>query len=621
MAKKTAVKRQPRFQKLDIAALIAFFGIAVLLICASYTAEVTADETFYYTVAKRFFAGDRFLVHEWQLAQLSMVVFLLPYRLFTAVAGGTAGIVLFMRHFYIALDLLFFLWFYKKLRHRGAPGLIAAALICADLYGGFIALDYYNICMQGYMAVCVMLFAQDRPLKPREMILTGAILAVAVLSEPQTALIYLVFTLLVAVRTVGKKRGKELFRRFGFALDGRLWFYLTVGVAAVAAVYLGFLAVTSGVGNIAHVFHELFTDNEFTLYWYGNQMNIHKIPWLIDAFGIAAVVFALLTVAAAAAAGVLVRRGRAPAALKTAVFFASLLSAIFCLVMAVKNGFYTTFSSIEFPIVCYALSCYLLCERKDRRIFAFWIVGLCCSALIDYFSDITFMIGGRLAVLPAAEFTKQLFGELGLRRAAGPAETQKPAKKKKTEKAPTEKRKVSAAIPARILSAAAVALFCGYLIFIQSGYMFFLTRYHARVGLPTVTIQAGPLKGLRDNNGFAEEYYRVLEDLNTLNGFSGELYVPGMHPYVYLYTHLREGTYSAYFVEVDKKERLQRYWELLPDKRPEFVYIPYHRFDFRSIGELEEPYFEDNVEFIKSLGETRIAEGKAGYIIQMISWY
>ncbi len=572
------------------------------MICASYTAEVTADETFYYTVAKRFFAGDRFLVHEWQLAQLSMVVFLLPYRLFTAVTGGTAGIVLFMRHFYIALDLLFFLWFYKKLRHRGAPGLIAAALICADLYGGFIALDYYNLCIQGYMAVCVMLFAQDRPLKPRETIFTGAILAVAVLSEPQTALIYLVFTLLVAVRAVGKKRGKDLFRKFGFALDGRLWFYLTLGVAAVAAVYL-------------------FTDNEFTLYWYGNQMNIHKIPWLIDAFGIAAVIFSLLTVAAAAVVGPLVRRGRAPAALKTAVFFASLLSAIFCLVMAVKNGFYTTFSSIEFPIVCCALSCYLLCERKDRRIFAFWIVGLCCSALIDYFSDITFMIGGRLAVLPAAEFTKQLFGELGLRATADPAKEQEPAQTKGPSQKRPEKFKLTAALPARILSAAAVLLFCGYLAFVQSGYMFFLTRYHARVGLPTVTIQAGPLKGLRDNNGFTEEYYRVLEDLNTLNGFSGELYVPGMHPYIYLYTHLREGTYSAYFVEVDKKERLQRYWELLPDKRPEFVYIPYHRFDFRSIGELEEPYFEDNVEFIKSLGETRVTEGKAGYIVQMISWY
>ena len=57
-----------------------------------------ADEAFYPTIAYRLTQGDRLLVDEWHMSQLSSVLLYLPVLLFTRLTGGTAGIYLALRY-------------------------------------------------------------------------------------------------------------------------------------------------------------------------------------------------------------------------------------------------------------------------------------------------------------------------------------------------------------------------------------------------------------------------------------------------------------------------------------------------------------------------------------------
>ena len=63
-----------------------------------------ADEAFYPTIAYRLTQGDRLLVDEWHMSQLSSVLYL-PVLLYPA-DGGTAGIYLALRYLYVAVQCL-----------------------------------------------------------------------------------------------------------------------------------------------------------------------------------------------------------------------------------------------------------------------------------------------------------------------------------------------------------------------------------------------------------------------------------------------------------------------------------------------------------------------------------
>ena len=65
-----------------------------------------ADEAFYPTIAYRLTQGDRLLVDEWHMSQLSSVLLYLPVLLFTRLTGGTAGIYLALRYLYVAVQCI-----------------------------------------------------------------------------------------------------------------------------------------------------------------------------------------------------------------------------------------------------------------------------------------------------------------------------------------------------------------------------------------------------------------------------------------------------------------------------------------------------------------------------------
>ena len=113
------------------------------------------DESFYLTVAQRFARGERPLVDEWQLSQLSDL-FLVPfYRLFVAVTGGTEGIILFMRQVFLIANLVFYWILYGKLRTYRIWGLMATAVVSFYIPWAMFTLNYYTMAPRLLTLICL----------------------------------------------------------------------------------------------------------------------------------------------------------------------------------------------------------------------------------------------------------------------------------------------------------------------------------------------------------------------------------------------------------------------------------------------------------------------------------
>ena len=570
--------------KTQIAALAGFFCLAGFLIFSAFYTDVIPDEAFYWTIPQRMLQGDRLLVEEWHVSQLSAVFQLFPYWLYTTLTGGTEGLILAMRFAFVAVDLALYCYFCRKLRPYGVWGVAGAALFCSGFYLGIATLNYYNMSLQGLAVVCMLLFFSGDALPRRKLVFAGVVLSCAVVIEPTLSLVYLLFSLLVLLRRLGAKKGRDRFAAYAFVLDGRVWLWMSVGVLLSAAAFIAFLALTSGIGNIVATVPELFTDSEYYLTWYGNSANPLKWGVTTDALGTAVPVALLLLTGCAVLYRVFRQR---PGAKKfrlplfyaaQAALIASYAAAIAILARETQTSslsylayiFFCRSSAIPFYLV--GLIFFLLREKTDRRLLSLWATAVVCSASVDYFSEITVGFAARLGllVLPA------VYG--GLLR-----ELKTAAKEKKTKAEPA---KTSIFASRRFLTAAsgaaaALMLVCAAAVLCaERDYTFLPAAGEERWSPGTVRIESGPLRGLRNTDAFQWEYDRVLADLDRIRRETdAPVYVAAHLPYAYLYLNdLPSASYTSIFVSVDFPDRIERYWTLFGEKKPEYIYLPYDDF-------------------------------------------
>ena len=168
-----------------------------------------ADEAFYPTIAYRLTQGDRLLVDEWHMSQLSSVLLYLPVLLFTRLTGGTAGIYLALRYLYVAVQCLVAATVYLRLRRYHSLGAAAGALALA-VYApyGINALSYNSLGIL-LMAMTGALLVPAEEESRAAYILAGLSFAGSVLCCPYLIAVYLLYALFVFI-----PRKKKKLRRF-----------------------------------------------------------------------------------------------------------------------------------------------------------------------------------------------------------------------------------------------------------------------------------------------------------------------------------------------------------------------------------------------------------------------
>ena len=153
---------QARFTRVDVAALLVFLAVWIYYVITARYGVIFADEGVYLTIAERIVHGERPLVDEWQVAQLSCLFFCLPYKIYVALKDSTTGIILCMRYLFVAFNAVVYWFVYSRLRAYKWQGLLASALLCICVPFGIFACNYYTMSVRLMMLVCLLLFSEKQ---------------------------------------------------------------------------------------------------------------------------------------------------------------------------------------------------------------------------------------------------------------------------------------------------------------------------------------------------------------------------------------------------------------------------------------------------------------------------
>lgn len=642
-------KRLNRVDYIAVAVAAVVFGY---LFYAAAGGMGSIDESMYCSLVYRVLAGDRMLIDEWHVSQLSSVLHIIPYWLFVTVTGSAEGVILYLRYLFLVVDLIMYWYLYAKLRKYGVWALLSAVMFCTCIPSAILMLNYYTMALHGLVVITtIFFFGKERKSVP-VLLFAGVVLACTVLSEPFLAFLYFSWSLLVLLCALLQKKGKSFLHAYADVLNGRIWFFTTVGIVLTAAVFFTFLFLRSPLREIIKELPELFTDYEYSIQGkkLGSLIDFRKIYDALHFFGFLPVVGLLLSVPCA-----LLRRSGKAGRFRLPLFFA--VAVCFLGSYAVAGYFmlhnrilwgirFITPPIIYFyyfqglPVLFFGLDCYLLCERKDRHIFGFWIVGAAASFFTDLSSEL--MLGTCAAVtFPAMLISlKTLVEELREECRAQPDFTS-------SDRSFARRRRFSSAVAALCL--------CSFVVWECVG-LYTYGFYHivedisvessirgedkslqvsrsasdaspdSGVRGKNVTLQRGPMKGIRTTARIAGIYKDILWDLDEIKAqTNGPVYVTGLFCYFYLYMDLPVGTYSAWYVEEDSEVRQTRYWELHPERRPSVIYVPFRTEAFRYEPYWEQPgaetWGEDKIAFLKTLCDCEVKKGREGFILRVSEWY
>ena len=615
----------------DIVALVVFLALAAWYAYVVRLSIALPDESFYYTIPQRLSMGDKLFVDEWQVSQLSSLFQYIPYRLFVWLTGGKEGIILFMRSLSVITAMSLYWVAYIRLRSRKAIGIVIAFLLGIWFPGNLFHLSYNNLPAFSMMLVGLILFLNPKEVSFGKWMLAGFLFAGAVLTQPFFVFIYFVFSALCLLRAWKPK----VFKDYDFLLNAKAWKGITLACLIAFVIVVGGIAVKSGIADMIKTVPELFTDAEFDLSAGGThfQRVFGKVGEAFQTFGVWFIVGSLVTcvISAFYRKRFFEKKGFKKVLLFAAclLFAAQMTQALIVSFLALRISglgafrFFASYYSI--PNALFGFSCYALCEKKNPRIFIVWLTSFLMSLICTYTSELYMSLSGPVSTLTPLLCLKQMWDESRQNKSA--------ATKTKKRKAATD---LSDAKQKGV--ALKIAVTAGVILMVSwNSFQFFYLGTHPYVEtlvnkLPrnslTETLDKGTHKGIKTTKEVKERYDNTLADLEQIAaGSNGEpFYVAGLGCDDYLNLDLPIGTYSTWYVDADSESRQLRYWELHPEKRPKYYYIPAATYGFVYTEgvvydkQAQEDLTNGKLRFVQSIADCNIQKGQAGYIVEIKKW-
>ena len=590
------------------------------------------DEAFYLSTVQRFFLGDRLLVDEWHLSQLSALFLALPYKIFTGVTGSTDGIILFMRIVYVCTDMLLYWYIYLKLRRSGACALFCAGMISAFVPFAIFTLNYHTLPQMWLIPVLFSLTPKEGEQKKWKLTAAGFLFSLAVLMAPGFALLYFFYSFFVLLKQIKNRKGRALFpSAYDTLLATRTWRFFSIGVALAAILFIVMIAVSSGWGNVLVAVPELLSDSEYT----ANAV----ILFLAEKLKVA---FRLFGAAPSAAAGILTLLSLLYRVRKTS--FCWVRPSLFLLSACVAAGamlhafraraatqfdgswyYWFYFSCSLLPALFFGAVCRLLCRKKpENDYFLFWWAGLFSSLSMDLFSDVSLCICATSALIPCV---------FDFREAAREITVELTERTKKHGTANASAPDLNTKKHVAIRRCCAVIIGCMVVVFsgIAAAHAYFEgsnTLVETYFNLSddkaiSAEIEKGPYKGIRTTETHRRILSAMQNDLDTIKQESdAPFYIAENFPFAYLYTGKPIAAYSTWFNNTDM-ERQFRYWQLHPQKKPEWIYLPRYNSTFYCLNS-EIFYFsglEDTMlQTFDRICDFEQTEGEAGILLRITNW-
>lgn len=610
----------------DIAAALCFIAAVVFFIWKARYSYGHEDESYYYTVAQRLFLGDALLTDEWHLAQWFTLFTYLPFKAYVSLAGSTDGIILFFRYLFVGFQGAVSAVIYCRLRKYGIYSILAGIIFFLHIpiiY--FMSLSHNTIGLAFVMLTGVLMATIKKPGKVM-LFFIGLLTAGAVLCNPSTVFLYILFTVFMTAFELTKNKKRRLFSFSEQSFSVKSWFWITVGISALAAIFLIFLFSRASLKEILDNLPKLFTDPvyQITSAGYGNQnvITIHRSLFIIIAFS--PVLFSVYGILMVAIAFDKKRICHRPLylAIVSAVFFAYVLQIVLSPTLPGQNLFFWMF-----PFALLGLTCYSLLEAKDKRLFTFlWILGALYGICLDFSSDFapwSSSFGLVVSDIASVIFIKNIIDEM-LKQNGKSVDPVLINMKNEFKKQTMQKVVVVILFSTLLLQA-------GFEFYIDADINRYSSEYFYNGYWPITekldtTIETGPLKGLKTTAHTVNLYNKMINDLDEIKkaNSSGAVLITGYFPWAYLYLNLPYATYSADITSYIGNRRLPQYYSLHPEKVPKYIYVSkVTRINIGEIPEWANDEFmpekaADIAADISKNYNCTVLESEVGYIIKII---
>ncbi len=606
--------------RVDIAALLVFAALWIYYIVIIRYGFALQDESGYLSFADHFLHDGRPLVDDWHVGQLSYFYLCPILKAYAAVRGSLTGVILFMRWVFLAFNAAVYWIMYAMLRKYGWRALIATALFVSSVPLAIYACNYYNIPQRLLMLVFLILFSEKQ--KPLPLLLAGVLFACAVLEQPGLTLLYLGYSVLVFVRFFRQKKGKRFLDDYAFCVNTRTWGLCTASIVLCAAVFLSCLLARSGLHNIlSSVPYILGTDPEYDYSAGGAAWGVlfRKLADVTQIYSVVCLIPAALVLLLSIAYACGAFRDRRERARKWLFCLACAVWIVCCVtplrieVRVLPDSYKAMF---QVPFVWFGLVCYLLCEKRNKRFFFFWIAGLLSSLCIDIVSEVMLAICSPIAYIAAVMFTTDLIRELRAERGA------KPQNEAVFSRNPKKAKRLGAL--ARLSSRAACVWFAVWFVFVLVYLENPARMAHEITDAPlfglTYRCEKGPYRGLFCGETFGKNYDDRLADIDTLRQKQPKnLYIYGLAIELYLYADLPYATCSPYsWGDETYLNRHVQFWQLHPEHLPACIYVsddPY----YNKLGEEAEAVSRIR-QIFDPLCDYTMETGKSGYILYVSRW-
>lgn len=509
------------------------------------------DEAFYLTVPQRFNMGDALIKDEWHLSQLSGFLLMPFVWLFTIITGSTEGIILAARVLYIIFHATVSIVIYSRIRKYGYVSVFASVLYFIYTPYDIMAMSYNTMGLD-FVTLAGVIMGTASYKKKLPLIVSGVAFAAAVLCCPYLAVAYILYGICVLIHTfIKNKETKFILKSELFA--GKTFLFFSIGIFALAAVFLVFALTRVSIKEIFNYLPYLMTDPEHPQIALGARFGMYfkSIYNCHSHFKIALFSYLVMIVV------MIIDRKRKSH--RSIYHIATTAIVIFCYVLLLPQLTYSTYNAIMFPLIFIGITSYILCENKPKPLFAsLFVLGIIYSFAICFSSNQYFYIISM--VITASNIASYVFLAQFLR----------------------EMKTTQDNIEYAVWVKRGSFLFVAFMIFLQGAFQITVKSEHCfwesgNTSNLTAQIKNGPAKGIYTNVNNCNTYEQIYSDLQYYkNKQEDKILFLTSKTWCYLAVDFPYGTLSAWISgeKPSSVERLKTYYRVNHEEIPKYIYIP-----------------------------------------------
>lgn len=512
-----------------IAGIGIYIGIVVVLLLRSFIGQGWNDETFCINLAYRFWMGDLPIVEDWGQAQLVGIVLAPVFGAYHSLVG-MEGVLLFFRIFWLAVLVLISLFAYQiinKYYNNSAVAYTASLMLLVFCTQNKALYSYYDLAVRFMILALLLIICGIREKKIWACYLAGISFVLALFCNPYLMSIYLVMAVVVMVlRLSNKQNHVKCFLIFTAGC-------ITVGVPFLIYVLantdlntllkcIGYMMNTPGRPKANYVLA--------TAKWGWYLIKSYTIPGIVIQAGLFG--YAVYKVI----------KNKVTDRDKYLLYYSQIvLGIIYGLVQWFLMDDYCVVGVVFIPMTVWALMCFILTKKRDMQtMILVGITGLLLSLCFQFASDTgiyAIVTGFAVIAVWVPGIINDFLNENQQLRGSG---------------------YVYALVIAQIL---------------------FLRVYaYGRTNITdwnfSVRLCQGPSKGIMEDPMVAEIYHASLEDaayLRSIESNRVKLLVINSPSKEYLEFEQEECPNNPWISYIDD-EYHEYYFEVNPDKRPQYIY-------------------------------------------------